>query len=150
MAAAPALATPPPAHETSLVTVTIWRPAPGVFLTRVKGRLDLPGAKAIESAFRRQVLEEKHHIGFHDWEEMTNYDGPARALLTDVARELLPAVRAAHLLVGSAIVAFGVRAANIVLRRLTVEDSRATFDRALAGAIVDARPALSEIRRRSV
>ncbi len=149
MAAARADATPSPAHATSLVTVTIHRPAPTVFVTRVKGRLDLAGAVAIESAFRRQVLEEKIHFGFHDWQEMTNYDGAARALLTESARELLPAVRAVHLLVGSAIVAFGVRAANIILRRLTLEPSRADFDRALAAAIADSKPALSEIRRRS-
>ena len=115
--------------------VSVWRPAPGVFVTRVVGYLDVMGATEIETCFRKQVAEDGRHIGFHDWRAMSDYDSRARILLTDATYRLLPRIEAAHFLIQSRIVAFGVHAANLVLRRLTVHSVPDDFAYELQRAI---------------
>jgi len=119
-------------HVSSQGSVVVWRPAPGVFVTRVVGHLDEAAAREIEGAFRRQIAEEGRHVGFNDWLDMTDYDSRARILLTEMVNESIALIEASHILIASRLVAFGVRAANVVLRRhLTVYNEPEPFDREL-------------------
>ena len=119
-------------HTSSLGSVVVWRPAPGVYVTRVVGYLDEVGAREIEESFRKQIAEEGRHVGFNDWFEMTDYDSRARILLTEMAKKSRSLIEASHILIASSLVAFGVRAANVVLRgHLTVYNDAEKFDREL-------------------
>jgi hypothetical protein len=126
------LGAPLRSHASARGSVVVWRPAPGVFVTRVVGHLDEAGAREIEGAFRRQIAEEGRHVGFNDWFDMTDYDSQARILLTEMVNESIALIEASHVLIASKLVAFGVRAANVVLRRhLTVYSDPEAFDREL-------------------
>jgi hypothetical protein len=127
------------APSRSLVSVRgamdVWRPGTGLFVTRVTGHLGIEGAQEIGSLFRRQVAEEGWHIGFHDWSAMETYDSEARFHLTRVAYDLISYVKGGHFFVRSRVVAFGVQAANIVLRRFTLHPTAASFQRQLLEAL---------------
>ena len=99
------------------------------------GYLTTEGAREIESVFRRQITEDGWTTSFADWGEMEDYDSEARPLLTHVTYEHLASVRGAHFLVRSRVVAFGVQAANIVLRRLTLHPTEASFRHELDEAL---------------
>jgi hypothetical protein len=137
-AAALRLGAPVRSRVSAKGTLELWRPLPGLLVSRVTGYLGLEGAREIESIFRKQVAEDGRHLGFHDWHEMSDYDSDARVLLTHVVYELLSQVRGVHFLVQSRVVAFGVQAANLVLRRLMVHPSEASFDRELLRVLGDA------------
>lgn len=115
--------------------VNIWRPGTGLLVTRVTGYLSTDGAREIASSFRRQLAEDSWSVGFHEWGLMEDYDSEARVLLTRAVYEQISSVKAAHFLVRSRIVAFGVQAANIVLRRLTLHETEGSFHRELSGAL---------------
>lgn len=129
----------PAIHSSEASKVWIWRPARGVFVTRVVGYLDVQGARAMARAFRDQVEDEDDHAGFHDWQKMTGRARGARAILTETAEELRPRIRVAHFLVRSGMDAVGVRAANLVFRRFVVHSTREAFAAALAEEILRAR-----------
>ena len=132
----PLLDTAVPVHSSDSLLIAIGRPAPWVFLSRVKGHLDVAGARVIDQAVRAQTAAEKRYmIILNDWSAMTDYDGAARVLLTDLARAVLPASEAVHILINSQRVAFGVRAANLVLHRLTAHTKLQTFAQALLAAV---------------
>jgi hypothetical protein len=115
--------------------VHIWRPAPTVLVTRAEGVLTDHGAMSIESTMRRIVLEDGALLGFHDWENVTDYDLAARVRLTAVSARLLRQIDGAHFLTGARAVSFGVQMANAILKKLTVHPTRAAFDRVLDEAI---------------
>jgi hypothetical protein len=132
----PLLDTAVPVHSSESLLIAIGRPAPWVFLSRVKGHLDVAGARVIDQAVRVQTAAEKRYmLLLNDWSGMTDYDGAARVLLTDLARAVLPACDAVHILISSERVAFGVRAANLVLHRLTAHTKPQTFAAALLAAV---------------
>jgi hypothetical protein len=132
----PLLETAIPVHASEALLIAIGRPAPWVFLSRVRGHLDVVGARVIDQAVRAQTAAEKRYmILLNDWSGMTDYDGAARVLLTDLARAVLPACEAVHILLSSQRVAFGVRAANLVLHRLTAHTRPQTFAAALQAAV---------------
>lgn len=125
-----------PVHSSESLLVAVGRPAPWIFLSRVKGHLDLAGARVIDRAVRAQTAAEKRYmVLLNDWSGMTDYEGSARVLLTDLARAVLPACDAVHILIFSQRVAFGVRAANLVLHRLTAHTKLQTFNAALLAAV---------------
>ena len=132
----PLLDTAVPVHSSEALLIAIGRPAPWVFLSRVKGHLDVAGARVIDQAVRAQTAAEKRYmVLMNEWSGMTDYEGAARVLLTDLARAVLPACEAVHILISSQRVAFGVRAANLVLHRLTAHTNLPTFNAALLAAV---------------
>jgi hypothetical protein len=120
-------------HTSSALSIAIGRPAPWIFLSRVEGHLNLEGARLIDTAVRAHVASESRYLVLlNDWSQMSDYDGTARVLLTDLARHVLPACEGLHILVGSRLVAFGVQAANLILRKITVHTDRDPFASAVA------------------
>lgn len=116
-------------------TVDIWRPTSQIIVTRVVGMLREGGAAAIEAAVRRQIMEGYRHIGFHDWEEMTDYEPNSRTRLTALGVTTLHTLEGAHFLLRSRVVTFGVQVANIIVKKLTVYPTRAEFEQALTAAL---------------
>jgi len=116
-------------------TVHLWRPARGVFASRVRGMMKPDAALALEMMMRRVAAEDQRFVAFHDWEKMTDYETESRVRLTRAVLDIRRSVEAAHLLVSSRIVALGVQAANLVVKILTVHTTRSTFDAALRDAV---------------
>lgn len=116
-------------------TVWVWCPVIGVIVTKVKGVLSAQAATKLAEAMRRLNTEFGRHEHFHDWEEMTNYDGEARAVMTRTALSMRNDYKSAHLLVQSKTVALGVKVASAVVPNLTSHMDRATFESALKDAI---------------
>ncbi len=116
-------------------TVDLWRPGTGLLITRVTGHLTTDGAMEMAGLLRRQVAEDGWNMAFNEWSRMEDYDAQARTLLTRATLEVLGSVKGSHFLVRSRVVAFGVQAANIVLRRLTLHPNEASFQRELADAL---------------
>ena len=128
-----------PVHSASALTVTITRSAPGVLVSAVRGHLNAAGARVLGDSFLSLAAREKCHLRvFHDWSEMTDYDGEARVLLTDVASVLVPLSEAIHFFVTAPAVVFGVRAANLILKKLTAHATGGSYDAALEGALAHA------------
>ncbi len=117
----------------------LWRPAPTIAVSRVVGALTPEAARALEATLRRSIAEEGRHLGFHDWEAMTDYDFADRVRLTAAVARDFDRIDGVHFLTGSRVVRFGVEAANLVLKRLTVHPSRESFERALREAVVQRR-----------
>lgn len=113
-------------------TLRMWRPAKRVLVTRVNGYLDDQAAAAIEAMARRVVAEDGRIIGFHDWEEMIDYESQARARLTEmVRRDIAKSTDATHFIVRSRLVTLGIQAASVVLPGLRVHPTREGFEAAL-------------------
>src|ERR1700722_1344801 len=117
------LATARPVYSEGDLVISVGRPAESVFLARVQGHLTLKGARVLGEAIVQAVTSGRTMTHCHDWSAMTDYDSEARVHLTDVGRQVFPKLKFIHLLVTSPLVAFGVRAANLVLRRITVHSS---------------------------
>jgi hypothetical protein len=113
----------------------LWRPAPTIVVGRVVGALTPAGVNALEEEYRRTIAEHGRHLGFHDWEAMTDYDFADRLRLTAAVARHMGAVDGLHFLTKSKAVTFGVQAANLVLGRITVHPSRESFDNALREAV---------------
>ncbi|MDC3956723.1 hypothetical protein [Polyangium jinanense] len=127
---------------TARATMRVWRPARRVLVTRVTGYLDDQCATLIEAVARRVAAEEGRVMGFHDWEEMTDYDARARARLTEMARDMGKGNEGAHFLVRSKLVALGIQAASVVMSGVRVHHTRADFEAALRECIQQrSRPA---------
>lgn len=127
---------------TARATVRLWRPARRVLVTRVVGHLDDQCATVIEAMARRIVAEDGRLIGFHDWEEMADYDSRARARLTEMARDIGKGNEGAHFLVRSKLVGLGIQAASVVMPGMRVHPTRAGFEAALRECIQQrSRPA---------
>jgi hypothetical protein len=113
----------------------LWRPAPTIVVGRVVGALTPAAVSALEEEYRRTIAEHGRHLGFHDWEAMTDYDFADRLRLTAAVARHLGAVDGLHFLTKSKAVTFGVQAANVVLGRMTVHPSRESFEHALQEAV---------------
>jgi hypothetical protein len=113
----------------------IWRPAPTIVAFRVVGVLTPAAVAALAEELHRCLEHHGRHLGFHDWEEMTDYDLADRLRLTAAAARYMRAIDGLHFLTNSRVVTFGVQAANVVLGRLTVHPSRESFEHALQEAI---------------
>jgi hypothetical protein len=119
------------AYRSAQGTTLIWRPARGVMVNRVEGVLTEEAGTALETAIKRTVADEHIYIGFNDWDEMTDYTMATRLRLTQTVYEHLKITRGIHFILRSKIVAFGVQAANLVLKNLTVHPTRESFERTL-------------------
>jgi hypothetical protein len=117
----------------------VWTPARGILVSRVEGCLTVEGARALGNQMEQQTRADGKHLGFHDWEEMTNYDDDARVHLTEIVRRMRPQLEGVHILLRSRIVAFGVRTANIIIKVIQVHTERAPFEQALRDAILRKR-----------
>ena len=122
-------------HASSKGTLYIWRPAPTMLVTRSIGVLTEACGEIIASAAQRTVAEDGRMLGFHDWEETTDYELAARARLTAIAVSMLNSFDGAHFLLRSKVVAFGVQVAGAILKKLTIHPSRDAFERALEDAM---------------
>ena len=127
------------------VTVDVWWPTPNVMVTRVLGHLDLPASRFLATALRVQLAKiSALTIGFHEWSNVKDYDSEARILLTELTRDALPRSQGVHVLVGSPLVLFGLKAASSVLSKVYPHRSRVSFDAALAAALARTRPVNEE------
>ena len=131
-----------PGYMSSTVSIRMWWPQPGLLISKIDGHLDAAAAAAIAQSIRGHIATTAagRLTGFHDWSGLVDYDSEARILLTDVARELLPRSDGAHLLVNSQLVAFGIRAASVVLGNITSYASREPFETALSAALRRSKP----------
>ncbi|TKD03063.1 hypothetical protein [Polyangium fumosum] len=120
---------------TARATMRLWRPARGLLVTRVTGYLDDPCAAVIEAMARRVRAEDGRIMGFHDWEELTDYESRARVRLTEMVRHHGKGNEGAHFLVQSKLVALGIQAASVVMPGVRVHPSRAGFEAALRECI---------------
>ena len=120
---------------TARATLRLWRPARRLLVTRVTGYLDDQCAAVIEAMARRVVAEEGRLTGFHDWEELTDYESRARVRLTEMVRDLAKGNEGAHFLVQSKLVALGIQAASVVMSGVRVHSTRAGFEAALRECI---------------
>lgn len=129
-------------YRSSTCVVRVWRPAPTVMVTQVEGLLNDGGARAIEQALWRQVASDGRVLAFHDWEALDDYDLTARALLTSAAARVARQIEEAHFLVRARSVVFGVKMANVIVKKFTVHGHRERFEKMLEEALA-ARRALN-------
>jgi hypothetical protein len=123
-------------YSSEKVTVQLWWPSDALMASRVIGHLDVAAARFLATSLREHLRTTTGPaVGFHDWSRMTDYDGDARILLTDVAREALPRSEGVHVLVGSPLVAFGLRTASVVLRHVFSYVAREPFEAALTSSL---------------
>ncbi len=110
----------------------IWRPAPGVLVTRLVGRADLAAV-----AFYQSIVEPLFDQGvrvavFHDWSRMTAYDAEARDKLLRLASDKRAQYEVVHYLLTSKLVAVVISIAALTLRRPLVTHTKLeTFSAAL-------------------
>jgi len=116
-------------------TVWVWCPVTGVLVTQIKGVLSAQAAAKLAEIIRRLTAQFGRHEHFNDWEEMTNYDGEARTVMTSTALSIRKDCEHVHLLVRSKAVALGVKVASAVVPNLTSHVDRATFESALTASI---------------
>jgi hypothetical protein len=116
-------------------TTHVWQPAPGLMVTRVEGVLTQRAALVIEHASRRQVADHGQMTGYHDWEQMTDYETEARVRLVAAGTALGKALRGVHVLVTSRVVALALQGANLVLGNVIPYTSRTAFEAALREAL---------------
>ncbi len=122
-------------HSSKRGVVRIWWPAPTLMATEVEGHLDASAARFLATSLREHAVTLARIVGFHDWKGLSDYDSEARILLTGVARESLACSEGTHVLASSALVVFGLRAANVILGNVHGYSERAAFDAALASAL---------------
>lgn len=116
-------------------TTRLWSPARTMLVTQVVGSLSMEAVAGIGHALRRGIDSDGRYLGFNDWEDMIDYELDARIELTSQLLKVLPRVDGVHFLVHSKVVAFGIRAANLVLKTLKVHHTREDFEAALRDAV---------------
>src|SRR5690349_18638017 len=102
-------------HSSSRGRAYIWHPTPHLIVTRAEGVLTAEAASFFDTVTRRFVERDVRHTAFSDWWELTGYDDEARTKLTILGRDIHQMTDSTHILVQSKVVAFGVRAANLIL-----------------------------------
>jgi hypothetical protein len=115
--------------------VYVWRPAPTLFVSRVEGFHEAEAVDALAKAIRERGPGEVRRVYFHDFWEMSDYGPDARTKLTDAGRAVGDLTDGIHIALASKVVAFGVRAAGLILRNLTAYSDRAPFEHALREAL---------------
>ena len=83
-------------HATAKCAIEVARPAPTLFLSEIRGHLDMPSARFFNAFIPRVVREDGCLRGFHDWELMNDYDADARNLLTETTVMNLRRIEVAH------------------------------------------------------
>jgi len=116
-------------------TLRLWRPAPGLLVTQVEGLLLDKASAVFETMSRRIVAENGKLLGFHDWENMTDYESGARVRLTDMGRAFGRHFEGATFLVKSKLVSLGLQVTSVTLSGLSVAPNRAVFEAELREAI---------------
>jgi hypothetical protein len=112
-------------------TAYIWAPRRGLLVTRVTRMLSQRAGLAMDRAFRQSLADAAVYHGFHDWEAMTDYDQGARTRLTQSALDFRSVKQRHHMLIGSSVVSFGMRAASAVLPWFHTYPDRTSFEAAL-------------------
>jgi hypothetical protein len=112
-------------------TVHLWSPRPGFLVTRVSKSLTSRALLAMDRAFRAALSNCTTYNVFHDWEQMTDYHPDTRDRLLGSSRDFKAVTQRHHMLVGSKIVAFGLRAASLVAPGFHAYPDRAAFEKAL-------------------
>lgn len=128
--------TPPPRAQT-LVTddgrIAVWRIAPGLYASKVAGKLSMSMAELIMDVGEREYTGGIVH-GFHDWLEMTSYESRCRVELTRWVMSHREQSRLS-IAVRSKLVAMGVSVANLVLGNLIkIHESAEALEADLARA----------------
>jgi hypothetical protein len=90
-------------------------PAGSGLCTTMHGHLTVPIAQRFLKIADTVYLSGKKVSIFHNWWDMTGYDGDVRPLLTDWAKDRMSQLNTLHILVQSQLVIIGVRAANLML-----------------------------------
>jgi hypothetical protein len=107
--------------------------------TPFAGRLTLGLASAVGGSFDEQVARARPgtmFTGFHDWDEMVNYDRDARKFLMDWTLGTRDRIRALHFLVTSSFVHMGLTVGNLaVAMNLQASKDRAGFEVAMKRAV---------------
>lgn len=119
--------------------VWVWSPVAGIIVTKVEGVLSAQAASRLAETIRRLTKDFGRQQHFHDWEEMTNYDGEARSIMTNMALSMRNDYECVHLLIRSKAVALGVKVASAVVPNLASHTERSTFESALADSIARLR-----------
>ncbi len=115
------------------------RPTPGLFVTQFSGRLSVALAECITAYSDERLARGGSCLGFHDWEEMLQYDRDARAHLMAWTLRMRERIEALHFLVSSKFVHMGVTVGNLTLgMSLQAYTARDRFDAALRHAMVHA------------
>lgn len=127
--------------ETAAITRTaqgvlyLWQPAPTLLVSRVEGRHEGEAVRALADAIRMRDGGGTRCVYFHDFWEMDDYGPDARARLTEAGRAVSDTTEGIHIALSSKVVAFGVRAAGLILGNVTTYSERAPFVFALREAI---------------
>lgn len=125
--------------ESTQGVVELVHLAHGVLGSRMVGHLDLALTRETLAYTDRVLERDGASQMFHDWADMTGYDGEARAMCTDYARGRFRLIRGVHLLVRSPIVSMGIATANLVTSQagvsLVAHRDRAAFEAARDAAI---------------
>ena len=127
--------------ETAAITRTVqgilyvWQPSPTLFVSRVEGRHEGQAVRALADAIRTRDGGGARCVYFHDFWEMVDYGPDARSRLTEAGRAVSDTTEGIHIALSSKVVAFGVRAAGLILGNVTTYSERAPFDFALRQAI---------------
>lgn len=114
--------------------VYVWRPSPALLVSRVEGVHEAEAVDVLAKAIRERSGDARR-VFFHDFWEMSDYGPDARTKLTDAGRAVADITDGIHIALASKVVAFGVRAASVILRNLTAYSDRAPFELALREAL---------------
>jgi hypothetical protein len=113
----------------------VWQPAPSLFVSRVEGRHEGQAVRALADAIQLRDGGRARCAFFHDFWEMDDYGPDARARLTEAGRAVSDITEGIHIALSSKVVAFGVRAAGLILGNVTTYTERPPFELALREAI---------------
>jgi hypothetical protein len=108
-----------------------------VIQCEARGRLDRVMADQYREALDRFVaLADGPLLSFNDWERVADYDDAVRGDLTQWAVANRPRFEAVHFLLGSRLVEWGFRVANVALAGFMVAThDRAEFEAQLRAAL---------------
>jgi len=121
-------------------SLSLWKPARGIFVSRAEGHVDLVLADHIVSGGDAVIAADRRILAFHNFERLTSYDSAARMRLTTWAIAIRNEVDRAHFLAESKIVRMGLSVASIALLGMLVSHhDRESFERALFAAIDERR-----------
>ena len=126
---------PADVRNTATCRMSVWLPASRLIASTVEGHLDEVTARELSAHIPLLALDGPGMLGFHDWRGVTDYDGGARNLLTEIMLRHMRSIERAHFLASSKIVRFGIGAAAAVLGKVTLHDTPDTFEAALLVAL---------------
>lgn len=117
-------------YRSERVSIVLQNPAPGIYVSRVSGHMDIAGARYLIDGFERVAAVCRPVEAFHDWRGMEGYDVEARELLVRWSASHRADVMRVHILLRSKLVAMAVAVARIKLPYLEAyTDEKAFLDR---------------------